>query len=385
VTDSRLAILNDLLTRVLELPEEQRDAWVEALGPEHASIKPRLRALLARSLRHDRRSLSTLPKLAGASTQAVNDDELCAGAGIDQYRLLRRLGTGGMGVVWLAGDRSAPGERRVALKFAHSRSQRSGFADRLAREQSLLAALEHPNIARLFGSGMTRAGQLYLVLEYIDGEPLDRYCDQRRLGLGQRFALFVQIADALTHAHERRIVHRDLKPSNVLVTAGGETRLLDFGLAKLLANPMTQRDLQLSVMSGRPLTPEYASPEQLLDAEIGFASDIYSLGVMLYEQATGTRPYSCKRGRNRALRDAILASPLTAPSDMATDAATRDQLRGAIDATLLKALAKRPEHRHGSMRELAAELEAHTRQLMRRHFEGGAVPPPMAADTPDRP
>jgi serine/threonine-protein kinase len=145
---------------------------------------------------------------------------------------------------------------------------------------------------------------------------------------------------------------------------------------------MTQRDLQLSAMSGRPLTPEYASPEQLLDAQIGFASDIYSLAVMLYEQATGARPYPSKRGGNRALRDAILANRLTAPSEMASSAAARDRLRGAIDATLLKALAKRPEHRHGSMRELATELEAHTRALMRRHFESRAALPPTAANTP---
>ena len=379
MTDDRVAILNDLLSRVLELPEEQRVAWVEALGPEHASFKSRLRALLERAQRHDRRSFSTLPKLQGATTQAGRDDELGVGANIDQYRLVRMLGAGGMGVVWLAHDQAAPAERRVALKFAHSRSPSGGLADRLAREQSLLAALEHPNIARLYGSGVTRAGKLYLVLEYIEGEPLDRHCTRRRLSLGQRFALFVQIADALTHAHERHIVHRDLKPSNVLVNADGETRLLDFGLAKLLHGPVTPTELQLSVMSGRPLTPEYASPEQLLDAEIGFASDIYSLAVMLYEQATGARPYAGKRDGNRALRDAILANSPVVPSEMATSASARDQLRGAIDATLLKALAKRPDQRHASMRELAAELEAHTRMLMRRQFSLQ----PMAADMPD--
>jgi eukaryotic-like serine/threonine-protein kinase len=383
LTDNRLAMLNELLTRVLELPEEQREPWVEALGPEHEPVKPRLRTLLRRSLRNDRRSLSTLPKLLGVTTQSGGDDGLRVGADIDQYRLVRRLGTGGMGVVWLAQDRAAPSERRVALKFAHSRSHSSGLAGRLAREESLLAALEHPNIARLYGSGATRAGQLYLILEYIQGEPLDRYCAEHKLGVAQRFALFVQIADALTHAHERRIVHRDLKPSNVLVTTDGETRLLDFGLAKLLHGPLTPTDLQLSVMSGRPLTPEYASPEQLLDAEIGFASDIYSLGVMLYEQAAGARPYRYKRGSNRALRDAILANPPPAPSEMATSAVARDQLRGAIDATLLKALAKRPEHRHGSMRELAIAIEQHTRVLMRRHFAGESGPQPTAASTPD--
>jgi serine/threonine protein kinase len=391
LTDNQAATLNAMLSQALELPPEERETWLESLGPELGSIKTRLRAILARAASHEQRSLSTLPKVGLVTTQSGADDsELRAGAEIEPYRLVRRLGTGGMGVVWLAQDRN---QRKVALKLAHSRSPRHGLMDRLAREQSLLAALEHPNIARLYGSGVTSAGQLYLVLEYIEGEPLDQYCARSDIGLAQRFALFVQIADALTHAHERRIVHRDLKPSNVLVTADGETRLLDFGVAKLLHGPVTATDLQLSVMSGRPITPEYASPEQLLDAEVGFASDIYSLAVMLYEQAAGMRPYACKRESNRALRDAILGHPPTAPSEVATSAHARDQLRGAIDTMLLKALAKRPEHRHGSMRELASEIEAQARVLMRRHFATTPQPTaatddpqPMAAstDTPQR-
>jgi serine/threonine-protein kinase len=387
LTDSHAATLNDLLTRALALPAEQRAAWIETLDPELDSIKPRLRAILARSGRHDRRALSTLPKVVGAVTtqSGADESELRVGMQIDRYRLQRELGSGGMGVVWLAHEQTG---RQVALKFAHSRSPRSGVAHRLAREQKLLAALEHPNIGRLFGAGVTAAQQLYLVLEYIEGEPLDQYCERRNTNLAQRFALFVQIADALTHAHERRIVHRDLKPSNVLVTSDGETRLLDFGVAKLLHvhGPTTPKELQLSVMSGRPLTPEYASPEQLLDGDVGFASDIYSLAVMLYEQATGVRPYPCKRGSNRALRDAILGNPPPAPSEMATSADARDQLRGATDAMLLKALAKRPDQRHASMRELANEIEQNARTLMRRHFATSSPPQPTAAgdDPPQR-
>jgi serine/threonine protein kinase len=272
-------------------------------------------------------------------------------------------------VVWLARDLAAAGEDCVALKFAHNRADRAGLAERLAREQSLLAALEHPNIARLYGSGVTADGQLYLVLEYVEGLALDSYCALQRRSLAQRFALFVQIADALTHAHARRIVHRDLKPSNVLVTANGETRLLDFGVAKLLYDPHASRlQLELSSMSGRPLTPEYASPEQLNDGEIGFASDIYSLAVMLYEVITGTRPHNAARGSNRALRAAILSAPPLPPSELAESNDARELLCGAIDDTVLRALAKRPEQRHASMSMFALEIEAHARDLSRRQF-----------------
>jgi serine/threonine protein kinase len=314
-------------------------------------------------------SLHTLPKMnaVGATTAADNGGRI-DGARIGQYCLQRRLGIGGMGVVWLADDEAASPARRVALKFAHNRPDRS-LRERLQREQSLLAALEHPNIARLYASGMTEDGQLYLVLEYIQGMPLDRFCTSRAASLAQRFALFVQIADALTHAHERYIVHRDLKPSNVLVTDDGETRLLDFGVAKLLdAENHGVSGLDLSALTGRPLTPEYASPEQLLGADIGFASDIYSLGVMLYEVVTGKQPYTYKRGSNRALRDAILSAPPPAPSQALDreDRTLRAQLSVEIDQLIMTALEKQPGRRYGSMREFAHAIEEQARLLARR-------------------
>lgn len=360
------AALNALLDAALQLPVDERSAWVDALGPEHDALKPRLHKLLARASVSERAALATLPKLDAEAAEAGNACVRAAGSRVGRYRLVRRLGIGGMGVVWLARDElfAIGDERLVALKFAHARPDRTDLATRLARESSLLASLAHPNIARLYAAELTEDERLYLVLEYIEGLPLDQYCAEREASLAMRLALFVQVADAMTHAHERRIVHRDLKPGNVLVTPNGETKLLDFGVAKLLGDDGYSQ-LQLSRLTGRPLTPEYASPEQVAGEEVGLASDIYSLGVMLYELVTGSRPHAVARGSNRAMREAIVERVPGAPSEIVADPERRTQLQGGLDATILKALRKRPGDRHASMREFAREIEQHTRVLSR--------------------
>ena len=361
------ATLNRLLDAALQLPAERRAGWVEQLGPEFEPVKPRLRKLIARSLASSHGGLSTLPKLDDAAISSGISESLGEDAHVGRYRLRRRLGSGGMGVVWLARDEQAASERWVALKFAHATPERADLTTRLARERSLLAALAHPNIARLYDAGVTEDERLFLVLEYVEGLPLDVYCAERHVDLCRRLQLFVQIADAITHAHERRIVHRDLKPSNVLVTDGGETKLLDFGVAKLLVDGIPVH-LQLSHLTGRPLTPEYASPEQINGEDVGFASDIYSLGVLLYESVAGVRPYAYRRGSNRALRQAIVETPPLAPSAVAGNPAIARDLTPELEAVILRALRKRPEQRYASMREFAAEIEHHARLLARsRH------------------
>jgi serine/threonine-protein kinase len=360
------ATLNRLLDTALQLPAEQRAQWLDQLGPEFDPIKARLRNLIARSMEPapPQAALGTLPKLAEARDATGAVCLRTAGTRLGPYRLVRRLGIGGMGVVWLARDEQVTGERLVALKFAHTRPDRTDLATRLARERKVLASLEHPNIARLYDAGVTEDERLYLVLEYVEGVPLDQFCQMRNATLAQRLAVFVQVADAMVHAHDRRVVHRDLKPANVLVTKDGETKLLDFGVAKLLGDEGFS-SLQLSRMTGMPLTPEYASPEQIGGAEVGFASDIYSLGVMLFELTTGVRPYACARGSNRALRQAITESVPKPPSEVATDPEFAKLLEGDLDALILRALAKSPADRQSSMREFAEELEKQARRLAR--------------------
>jgi eukaryotic-like serine/threonine-protein kinase len=357
---TRAMTLSELLDAVLALPPEQRLAWVDALGVEHDRLKPRLRIMLARSRATEGQPLlDTLPKIdtSRAETSAHFASTIhAAGEEVGPYRLVRQLGAGAMGAVWLAArhDLASSGQELVALKLAHMAPRQPELRLRLERERRLLSALDHPNIARLYDAGTTVAGQPYLVLEYVAGEALDAYCQAQQPDLQRRLELFMQVAEAVAHAHERQIVHRDIKPANVIVTATCSARLLDFGIGKLLSDVMPV-EMQLSAATGRPLTPAYASPEQVRGEEAGFASDIYSLGVVLYELLTGARPYKGASG-NRALREAILVTVPEAPSAVATHPAVQQALRGELDAIVLQALRKRPPERHPSARVLTTAV-----------------------------
>lgn len=354
------AIFSQLIDAALALPPEERLAWVDGLGEEFAAVRPRLRALVARScLAETNELLATLPKLNRSPEPSIALFETtahAAGSVVGAYRLVRCLGMGAMGVVWLANRTDGTAPHEVALKFAHMAPMRSDLLARLAREQQLLAALDHPNVARLYDAGVTPEGQPYLVLEYVPGLGLNEYCNARQPTTEQRLRLFLQIAQAVAHAHECQIVHRDLKPANVMVTASGTVRLLDFGIGKLLTDGVPM-ELQLSRLTGQPLTPAYASPEQVLCAEAGLPSDVYSLGVVLYELLTGVRPYIYELRSDRALQQAISEVVPMAPSVRREDPSLRVTLRAGLDAIVLKALHKQPAQRYPSAREFAAAIE----------------------------
>jgi serine/threonine-protein kinase len=354
------AILSRLLDSALELPPERRMAWLDGLDAEElAPILPRLRVLVARSCSPDAEAFDTLPKLPPAPeplTRAVGHAPRAVGSIVGPYRLKRRLGEGGMGTVWLAERTDGAPPLEVALKFAHVAPLRSDLQARLTREQQLLAALDHPNIARIYAGDVTLEGHPYLVLELVNGLTLDEYCRVRQPSTAERLQLFLQIARAVAHAHGCSIVHRDLKPANIMISDGGMVRLLDFGVGKLLGGELPP-DMELSRLNGQPLTPAYASPEQLLGAAVGFASDVYSLGVILYELLTGERPYATVRGSNRALREAILAAVPVAPSRRREDLGLDAELGVALDAIVLEALRKQPDERYPSALELAAAVE----------------------------
>ena len=388
------AQLRRLLDEALDLPVAARAAWLAALPAEHAPLTARLRALLshAEAATGDDHLLHTLPKMvetgdfAPSHAQADRSGEL-----VGPYRLLRQLGEGGMASVWLAERVDWAEQRRVALKLPHGAWRRAGLLERFARERAILATLEHPHIARMYDAGATPAGQPYLALEYVDGERIDRWCDARALGLADRLALFLQVCEAVAHAHARLIVHRDIKPSNVLVDAGGQVRLLDFGIAKLLQGDSAQES-DLTRESGRALTPEYAAPEQIQGEAVGTATDTYSMGVLLYELLAGRHPYVSEHASVVARAQAALAADPVRPSDAAADPVRRRALRGDLDTIVLKALKNRPEERYASADALAADLRrylAHEpvlarpdskayrlRKLLRRHrvaVSGGAA------------
>jgi serine/threonine protein kinase len=227
----------------------------------------------------------------------------------------------------------------------------------------VLASLNHPNIAQLFDAGWSEAGRPYLALEYVDGEPLLAWCQAHRLDTAARLRQFVAVVRAVAHAHAHLVVHRDLKPSNVLVTAEGQVKLLDFGIAKLLdAGLASAEETELTRLGGRALTPGYAAPEQILGQPITTATDIYALGVMLFELLTGERPYRLARtdAQSRsALEEAIIRVDAMAPSAAAKEKAVRRALRGDLDAIVLKALRKRPEERYQTAAEFAEDIERH--------------------------
>ncbi|MBS0388112.1 MAG: serine/threonine protein kinase [Proteobacteria bacterium] len=338
--------INALLAEALELAPERRAAWLEALAGADHRYRDRLAALLGRGQSEDddflRRPLTSSPL---AAVEAELDAEQ-AGRTIGPYTLLREIGAGGMGSVWLAQRTDGAILRPVALKLPRYGWAR-GIAARLQAERDSLAALAHPHIARLYDAGTTAAGRPYFSMEYVDGRPIDEYVRAMRLTVAGCIELFLQVTSAVAHAHARLIVHRDLKPSNILVTPAGETRLLDFGAAKLLDQGATGPS-DLTRESGRVLSPEYAAPEQLRDEPVTVAADVYALGVVLFELLTGTRPHA---GTRNAVPEVVpLASQMTA------DRARARSLRGDLDAILNRALQEDPAARYESVDALAEDL-----------------------------
>ena len=359
-----LATLDRLLDSALDLPIEAREQWIESLPSEHDAIKPRLRALLARAVQVETSDfLETLPKVdveAGAHEEDDQHGGEAPGGQVGPYRLIREIGTGGMGAVWLAERNDGAYKRTVALKILRASGSREALAQRLARERDILAELVHPGIARLYDAGVNADGLPYLALEYVEGLFIDKYCTERGLDVRARVELFLQVADAVAYAHAKLVVHRDLKPANVLVSADGRTHLLDFGISKLLEDGRAF-ETRLTQASGRALTPEYASPEQILGQSITIASDVYSLGVLLYELLTDARPYTVKRPSRSALEDAILEGEPRPPSDRVKSPLLKRALRGDLDAIVLKALKKQPGERYSTVNAFAEDLWRHLR------------------------
>ena len=365
--------LSPYLDRALTMTEEQRAEWLRSLANQDRALASQLGALLDEHRKLNQEGFLEKGRVALPTTSGL------VGQTLGPYTLVSQIGDGGMGSVWLAERNDGRFERRVAVKFIHiALMGREGEA-RFRREGNILGKLAHPHIAELVDAGVSTGGQPYLILEYVEGESIDRYCDQRKLDIEARIRLFLDVLVAVAHAHANVIVHRDIKPSNVLVSNDGAVKLLDFGIAKLLEGDGTgAAATMLTGEGGSSMTPEYAAPEQLTGARITTATDVYALGVLLYVLLTGQHPAG-KGVRSAAdLVKAIVDNEPMRPSDVvvtaqdeattsaaATRATTPEkltrQLRGDLDTILAKALKKNPVERYGSVTALADDLGRYLR------------------------
>jgi serine/threonine protein kinase len=323
------------------------------------------------------------PVLGSSPASNVHEPKL-EGRVIGGYTLTRELGRGGMGTVYLAERSDGVFHRQAAIKLVLPPFNTAAMRTRFQQEREILASLDHPNIARLLDAGTTAEGWPYFVMEYVEGKPINVWCDEKELNITQRIQLFRDVIQAVDYAHRHLVVHRDLKPANILVTNSGTVKLLDFGIAKLLASPTLDESAATTTLAGM-MTLFYASPEQVRGAPITTQSDVYSLGVVFYELLTGHRPYRLAAAASHEIARVIAEVDPARPSDVITqpEAVTapgdmsemtpehisisregnlkrlRSRLRGDLDAIVLKALRKEPDRRYGSVVSFAEDLERH--------------------------
>lgn len=385
-----------LLDAALDLPASERLDFLKAECADDTELFDKVWAMLAAG--EDTNSMLDGKAVDVAASMLASGD-LPLPDRVGPYRIERMIGEGGMGTVYLAQRDDGEFTQRVALKvIRRGLHLNERLVQRFRDERQILASLSHPGIARLLDGGLTSDGLPYFAMEYVEGLAIDEYCETHRLSVPQRIELFARVCDALAHAHEKQIVHRDIKPSNIVVSASGAPRLLDFGIAKLLAPDPDIGDLRTATRnSERLLTPEYASPEQLRGEAVVVATDVYCLGVLLYELLTGQLPFRRIMRSVHEFEHAVLDDDPTRPSEIVDREPLRRELRGDLDAIILTALRKEPERRFASAREMAADLRRHltgqpivargtdpayrTRRWLRRHRVAAGVGVVMAAIT----
>ncbi len=369
MTPERWQQINAVLDEVLEMPPSERQAYLDAHHSDDTALRDKVVVLAAAY--EEAQSFLDEP-VAGfvAPLMPEPDAATLDGKRVGRYRLLRQIARGGMGTVYLAARDDEEYQKKVAVKLIRQGMDTDDVLRRFRAERQILARLEHPHIARLIDGGVTEEGRPFFVMEYVNGQPLDTYCNTHRLSIRERLTLFVKVCEAVRYAHSKLVIHRDLKPSNILVTEEGTVKLLDFGIAKLLADDDSEDPLTRTGM--RVMTPEYAAPEQVRGEAVTTATDVYALGVLLYKLLTGRLPYRVRGVSRHEIERAILDTDPTRPSTaitmvQASDSkhgaapetvsrnrgtsvsALRRRLSGDLDTIVLKALQKEPERRYVSV------------------------------------
>ncbi|HLH02366.1 MAG TPA: serine/threonine-protein kinase [Bryobacteraceae bacterium] len=356
MTSEDWARVRSLLEAALEQPDEQRREFLDLMCSDDSDLRAEIEELLRVESQAD-----SLFGGTGWSLAAITADSLVPGTRVGVYRIRGLLDEGGMGSVYLAERADEAYAQVVALKVVQSSIANGDALERFMRERQTLARLNHPGIARLLDGGITPDGRPYLVMEYVEGQSIDRYCDERRLNVRERIELVLAICEAVQHAHQNLVVHRDIKPANILVNAEGHPKLLDFGIAKWLgdATPKNAPTIQI-------LTPSYASPEQASKEPVSTATDVYSLAVLLYELLTGSLPHDVNNlPPHEALRRLTETEPKLASEAVSEKAAAarrsapkalRSTLRGDLDTILQCALRREPARRYASIEAFAGDL-----------------------------
>jgi eukaryotic-like serine/threonine-protein kinase len=370
--------LDALLDEALELPLDRRHVLLERIGRDDPALRTRVEQLLAADAAAgdflDDGAEAWLRSGGMTPSVRAEDGSLAVGARVGPYRVLRELGRGGMGIVYRAERADGEFVQVVALKLVRRGRDADDITVRFRRERQILAQLDHPAIARLLDGGLHTDGRPYFAMELVEGEPITTYCDQQGLSIEARVRLLSRACEAVQYAHGRLIVHRDLKPANIFVTATGDLKLLDFGIAKLLTVDDAIEATKLTRTGQRPLTPAYAAPEQLRDEPVSTATDVYALGVILFELLAGRRPATAAGGEfDRASLEAEPPRPsdvvvLPDPDDtVSVDEIARARgvapralaarLAGDLDAIVLKALRREPRHRYAGAGAMAEDLD----------------------------
>lgn len=392
MTPERWQQIEEIFHEALELGEAERDSFVAGRSGNDRELKSEVEKLLSQY--EDASSFIEQPLYDSAKSGVLSalldetDEDPMVGRVLGSYRIEREIGRGGMGAVYEAVRADGEFRLRVALKVVKRGVDTDFVLRRFRNERQILAALDHPFITRLIDGGTTDDGRPYFVMDYIDGLPLYRYCDRQRLSVAERLRLFCRVCEAVEYAHQKLVIHRDLKPSNIFITNDGTPRLLDFGIAKLLDPNLAIDTLQPTATALRMMTVDYASPEQVRGEKVTYATDVYSLGVILFELLTGYRPYKIESRSPHDVARAICddepaiaseaakgtagvqvvcvnpsAPTLVGTADLRSESPTglSEELRGNLDGIIAKTLRKSPQDRYASVKDLREDIQAHLR------------------------